>query len=68
MAVSTPPGTKLQRVTKAQLRRALRQYRSGQKSKTALEREFGIENARGKWITRAWATDLNEHTGNSVLV
>lgn len=64
MAVRTPAG---ETVTKRQLRSLLSRHQKGGISKTTLERTIGITTARGKWLTRAWASELGVNTGNSVL-
>ena len=64
MAATTPTGST---VTRKELRRALSKYRRGEASKTQIERDLGVLNAHGKWISRNWASELSEFTGNSAV-
>lgn len=47
-----------QKITRAQLRRALSRYRNGRASLSELERDLGVENYRGKFLRRAWESEL----------
>lgn len=56
MAVKTPNGKS---ITKATLRRTFKEHQKGA-AVSVLERSLGVDNARGKWLSRAWKAELEE--------
>jgi hypothetical protein len=50
-------------MTKRELRKLLNTWKKGAITKTAIERNYlGVQNARGKYITRLWESKLGVDT------
>jgi hypothetical protein len=55
-------------VKKGDLRKYLRQWQKGDRSKSSIELELGVTTAKGKYITRLWEQELGVDTRRTAQV
>ena len=56
------------RVNKRTLQRQLREYQSGKRSKSEIERtDYGITTTRGSFLTRKWRSELGVETNPNAV-